>query len=86
MKGTTKIKNLGTVNLSGISIGDGYIEVHIPIDDATDQMERVFDECIADYIKKHDNVESADELMFDVRVVFSCGGFRWGKRMRRNLI
>lgn len=80
MKGTTKIKNLGTVNLSGVSIGDGQLEVHVPIDDVAEQLDKVFDECTADYIKKHSNVRSAEELFFDVRVIFSCGGFRWGNK------
>ena len=80
MKGTTKIKNLGTVNLSGVSVGDGQIEVHVPIDDVSEQLNKVFDECVADYIKKHSNVGSAGELFFDVRVVFYCGCFRYGNK------
>jgi len=75
MKGTTKIDSLGTINLSDVSIGVGQLEVHIPIEDVSKQLDKTFDECTADYIKKHGNVKSCDELNYDVRVVFSCGGF-----------
>ncbi len=75
MKGTTKIDSLGTINLSGVSIGDGQLEVHIPIEDVSKQLDKIFDECTADYMKKHGNVKSSDDLNYDVRVVFSCGGF-----------
>ena len=80
MKGTAKIKTLGTINLSGVSVGHGQIEVHIPIENVSDQLDRVFDECTADYMKTYGDVESCSELNFDVRVVFSCGGFVFGNR------
>lgn len=78
MIGTTKLDSLGTIDLSGVSIGDGQLEVHIPINDVSKQLEKIFDECTADYMKKHENVNSCDDLNYDVRVVFSCGGFALG--------
>lgn len=80
MKGTTKINNLGIINLSGVSLGDGQIEVHIPIENVSKQLDKIFDECTADYMKKHENVKSCDELNYDVRIVFACGGFVSGNR------
>ena len=76
MKGTTKIKNLGTVVLDRVSVDNGQIEVHVPIDDITEQLDGVIDKCIADFMGKHENVKSSDELVFDVRVVFSFGNFK----------
>ena len=76
MKGTTKIKNLGTVVLDSVSVDNGQIEVHVPIDDITEQLDGVIDKCIADFMGKHENVKSSDELVFDVRVVFSFGNFK----------
>lgn len=76
MRGTTKIKNLGIVNLDGVSIGNGQIEVHVPIADAAEQLDKVIDECTIRYMACHKNVKLNEELNFDVRVVFSCGGFR----------
>lgn len=76
MKGTTKIKNLGTVVLDSVSVDNGQIEVHVPIDDITEQLDGVIDKCMADFMGKHENVKSSDELVFDVRVVFSFGNFK----------
>lgn len=75
MVGTTKIGNFGEVNLKGVSLGDGQIEVHVPIDDASDKLESVVDNCIKDYMKKNKNVKSQEDILFDVRIVFSFGGF-----------
>lgn len=74
MNGTTKFKSLGVVDLDGASIGDGQIEVHMPIDETAEQLEKVLDECTEDYLKEHKNV-SADALNYDIRVVLACGGF-----------
>ena len=38
MEGTTKFKSLGVVDLEGASIGDGQIEVHMPIDEASEEL------------------------------------------------
>lgn len=80
MRGTTKLDSLGTIDLSDVSIGNGQLEVHIPIENGTKQMQEIFDECTADYMKKHGNVKSYNELNYDVRVVFSRGGFVYGNR------
>ena len=76
MRRTAVIENLGTVNLEGVSIGSGQIEVHVPIDMADEQLDKVTDECVNNYMKQYQNVKSEEELNFDVRVVFSCGSFR----------
>lgn len=87
MKGTAKIKGLGTVNLSGVSIGNGQIEVHIPVEDVSGQLDRVLDECTSDYMKTYKDVRSGSELNFDVRVVFSYGStaFENGNNAEFNL-
>lgn len=74
MKGTTVIKNLGTIILKDVSLGDGQIEVHLPIDDISDSLEKILDDCMEDFMKKN-KLTSDDGINFDVRVVFSCGNF-----------
>lgn len=76
MKGTTKIKSLGMIDLDGVSIGDGHIEVHVPIKDVSKQLDKVFNDCTDNYMRKFKNVKSSDELYFDVRIIFSSGSFR----------
>ena len=74
MKSTTVIKNLGTIILKDISLGDGQIEVHLPIDDVSDSLNKIMDDCKEDF-KKKNKLTSDEGIYFDIRVVFSCGNF-----------
>lgn len=74
MNGTTKFKSLGVVELDGVCINGGQIEVHMPVDEVSEQLENVLDECVKSYIQKHTGVVMED-LNFDVRVMLSCGNF-----------
>lgn len=74
MEGTTKFKSLGVVELDGVCINGGQIEVHIPVDEVSEQLEKVLDECVKLYIQKHDKA-TMEELNFDIRVILSCGNF-----------
>ena len=74
MKGTTVIKNLGTIILKDICLGDRQIEVHLPIDDVSDSLNKIMDDCKEDF-KKKNKLTSDEGIYFDIRVVFSCGNF-----------
>lgn len=74
MKRTTNFKSLGVVELDGVCINGGQIEVHMPVDEVSEQLENVLDECVKSYTQKHTGVVMED-LNFDVRVVLSCGNF-----------
>lgn len=74
MNGTTKLKSLGIIELDGVSVNGGQIEVHIPISEVSEQLEKVLDECAKLYVQKYDKV-TVEDLNFDVRVVLSCGNF-----------
>ena len=74
MKGTTNFKSLGVVELDGVCINGGQIEVHMPVDEVSEQLKNVLDECVKSYAEKHTGVVMED-LNFDVRVVLSCGNF-----------
>ncbi len=79
MERTTVIKNLGTVVLKDVSLGDGQIEIHLPIECVSDSLEKVLDNCMEDFKSKH-TTKSDNDVSFDVRVVFSCGDFRTSKK------
>lgn len=74
------IKNLGTIDLENVSIGEGQIEVSVPVDGIAEQLDKILDECTSDYMKKYSSVKSCQELYYDVRVVFSFGGFALGNK------
>ncbi|MDR1772417.1 MAG: hypothetical protein LBS02_17555 [Hungatella sp.] len=75
MRGTTKIKDIGTVNLEGVSIGSGQIEVHVPLNVVKGQLDKILDNCLEDFSKHYTNVEES-EINIDVNVVLSFGAFR----------
>ncbi len=75
MKETIRIKKLGIVDSSRVSAIDGRIEIHIPISYVEEHLEKIFDECTADYMKKHEYIKTNEELNYSVRLIFSCGGF-----------
>lgn len=77
MNGTTKFKSLGVVDLEGASIGDGQIEVHMPVEEVSKQLKKVLDGCAEDYLKKRKNV-NVEDLNYDIRVVLACGSFYRG--------
>lgn len=60
--------------LKDVSLGDGQIEVHLPIDDVSDSLNKIMDDCKEDF-KKKNKLTSDEGIYFDVRVVFSCGNF-----------
>ena len=74
MNATTVIKNLGTIILKDVCLGDGQIEVHLPIDDVSDSLNKIMDDCKEDF-KKKNKLTSDEGIYFDIRVVFSCGNF-----------
>ncbi len=75
MKGTETIKNLGTIELNGVSVGDGRLEVHIPIKDMDNQLDATIDKCYEDFYQKHPEVKQ-ENTFYNLQVIFSCGGFR----------
>ncbi len=78
MKGTTKIKDIGIVNLEGVCIENGQIEVHVPVKTVKGQLDKVLDGCLEDFSKHYPDVEE-NEINIDVNVVLSFGAFRESK-------
>lgn len=75
MTGITKIENHRTINLSGMKTGDNNIEIHIPVDCLSGQLNSVLGDCLNNYMTKHKNVTSMDELCLDAKIIISCDGF-----------
>lgn len=75
MKGRTYIETLGAVVLEDVSVSTGHLEVHVPIENNAGELDDILDTCADDYMSKHPNVMSSDELYFDVSIVFLWGGY-----------
>ena len=74
MEGTTKLKTLGVVDLKGASIGDGQIEVHMPVEEVSEQLKKVLGNCTEAYMKRYEDA-NAENLNYDIRVVLAYGNF-----------
>lgn len=64
------IKNLGTISIDKLEIVGGIIEVFIPIEASSNELDAVLEKCKASYKKDHPEIEN---VSFNVNLVFSMG-------------
>lgn len=64
------IKNLGTISIDKLEIVGGTIEVFIPIEASSNELDAVLEKCKASYKKDHPEIEN---VSFNVNLVFSMG-------------
>ena len=64
------IKNLGTISIDKLEIIGGTIEVFIPIEASSNELDAVLEKCKASYKKDHPEIEN---VSFNVNLVFSMG-------------
>lgn len=75
MAGITKAANHRAVNLSGMKTSDSQTEIHIPIDSLSGQFNSILVDCMDNYMAKHKNVTSTDDLCLDAQIIILCDGF-----------
>ena len=64
------IKNLGTISIDKLEIVGGMIEVFIPVEASSNELDVVLEKCKASYKKDHPEIEN---VSFNVNLVFSMG-------------
>lgn len=64
------IKNLGTISIDKLEIVGGTIEVFIPIEASSKELDAVLDKCKARYKEEHPGIKNTS---FNVNLVFSMG-------------
>lgn len=64
------LKNLGTINIEKLEVIGGQLEVFIPVEVASKELDAVLAKCEADFREKHPEVK---EITFDMNLVFSMG-------------
>lgn len=64
------LKNLGTINIEKLEVIGGQLEVFIPVEVASKELDAVLTKCKADFREKHPEVK---EITFDMDLVFSMG-------------
>lgn len=65
-----KINNLGTINIESLEVSNGQMEVFIPVEVISDELDAVLEKCVKDFKERHPEVETP---CFNLRLVFSFG-------------
>lgn len=65
-----KINNLGTINIESLEVSNGQMEVFIPVEVISDELDAVLEKCAKDFKEHHPEVETP---CFNLRLVFSFG-------------
>ena len=71
MKNTT-IKEIGTINIDAVEVAEGTIEMRIPVEVISEQMDATLDKVLADYYKCNPQVDPSD-VYYEARLVFQFG-------------
>lgn len=66
----TKISNLGSISIENLEVNNGQIEVFIPVESVSDELDAVLEKCTEDFRKHHPEVEKP---CFNLRLLFSFG-------------
>ena len=71
MKETT-IKEIGTINIEAVEVAEGAIEMRLPVEVISEQMDATLDRLFDDYCKNNPQVELKD-VYYEARLVFQFG-------------
>lgn len=68
------IKEIGVVNIEQLEVAEGQIEMRIPVEVISQQLDKKLDELFADFKESHSEV--ADEnICYEARIVFSLENY-----------
>ena len=65
-----KINNLGTINIESLEVSNGQMEVFIPVELISDELDVVLEKCAKDFKEHNPEVKMP---CFNLRLVFSFG-------------
>ena len=68
----TTISEVGTINVEQLEIAEGAIEMRIPVEVISEQMDAKLDRLFEDYCKNNPHVNSKD-VYYEARLVFQFG-------------
>ena len=66
------IKEIGTINVEGLKVAEGAIEMRIPVEVISEQMDSKLDEILEYYKKKNPQIEQKN-IFYEARLVFQFG-------------
>lgn len=66
----TTIKNLGSINIEKLEVSNGQLEIFIPVEVISNELDAVLDRLTMDFRTRHADVET---VSYDIRLVFTFG-------------
>lgn len=66
------IKEIGTINVEGLEVAEGAIEMRMPVEVISEHLDTKLDE-IFDYYKKNNPQINQDNIFYEARLVFQFG-------------
>lgn len=66
------IKEIGTINVEGLEVAEGAIEMRMPVEVISNQLDMKLDE-IFDYYKKKNPQINPENIFYEARLVFQFG-------------
>lgn len=64
------VADIGTINLNTFEVTEGVLEMRMPVEVTSEQMEDTLDGLFADFNERHPNVENPT---YEIRLVFNFG-------------
>lgn len=69
---TQDIKEIGVINVEDIAVVEGTIEMRIPVEVISEQLDTTFDNIIESYKKNNPQIEQ-ENIFYEVNLVFQFG-------------
>lgn len=66
----TTISEVGTINIEQLEVAEGHLEMRIPVEVVSQQMDKKLDKYFDDYKKNHPETP-AENIFYESRLVFS---------------
>ena len=64
------IKEIGTINIDAVEVAEGAIEMRVPVEAISKEMNATFDKLFKDFEKSYPEVKK-DNITYEARMVFS---------------
>lgn len=71
---TQTIKEIGTINVECLEVAEGQLEIRIPVEVISEQLNTKLDELYVDFKKCHPKVAS-ENITYEARIVFSLNRY-----------
>ena len=68
------IKEIGVINIEAVEVAEGCIEMRIPVEIVSQQLDNKLGKLIADFEKNHPDVEKKN-IAYEARMVFSLNRY-----------